>query len=206
MPLAQAAPNAIVVVTLALAIVLGEAARLSVDTRDIWLPPLLSNPIVFAGGDGFRVTLTENQALQCLAALAILVCAGLALQRSRSGRVWRAVSDDPLAAGLFGVDTRRTLALTVITGTAFATIAGAFAATHYGNISFGAGLIYGLKVLIVTAAGSYTSPVGAALGAAAFGLGESLWAGYFPLEWRDGWMLALLVAMLVLRRSGDAFQ
>ncbi|EBU8131870.1 branched-chain amino acid ABC transporter permease, partial [Salmonella enterica subsp. enterica serovar Java] len=130
----------------------------------------------------------------------------LALQRSRSGRVWRAVSDDPLAAGLFGVDTRRTLALTVITGTAFATIAGAFAATHYGNISFGAGLIYGLKVLIVTAAGSYTSPVGAALGAAAFGLGESLWAGYFPLEWRDGWMLALLVAMLVLRRSGDAFQ
>ena len=42
----------------------------------------------------------------------------------------------------------------------------------------------------------------AALGAAAFGMGESLWAGYFPIEWRDAWMYFLLVAMLVLTAPG----
>jgi branched-chain amino acid transport system permease protein len=55
----------------------------------------------------------------------------------------------------------------------------------------------------VTAVGGYLSPVQAALGAAAFGMGESLWAGYFPIEWRDAWMYALLVAMLVLAGAGS---
>ena len=33
-------------------------------------------------------------------------------------------------------------------------------------------------------------------------MAESLWAGYFPLEWRDGWMYLFLVAMLVLIGAG----
>ena len=55
------------------------------------------------------------------------------------------------------------------------------------------------KVLFVTAVGGYRDPLRAAAGAAAFGIAESLWSGYSPLEWRDAWMFALLAAMLVLR-------
>ena len=76
------------------------------------------------------------------------------------------------------------------------------AALYYGNISFGSGMVYGLKVLFVTAAGSYRDPSRAALGAACFGIAESLWSGYFPIEWRDAWMFAFLVALLVLTRTG----
>ena len=54
-------------------------------------------------------------------------------------------------------------------------------------------------MLFVTAVGGYSAPLRAALGAACFGIAESLWSGYFPIEWRDGWMFGLLVAMLVLR-------
>ena len=75
------------------------------------------------------------------------------------------------------------------------------AGSYYGNIGFGDGLAYGLKILFVTAAGGFLSPVRAALGAAAFGMGEALWAGYFPVEWRDAWMYFLLAAMLVLIRA-----
>ena len=32
-------------------------------------------------------------------------------------------------------------------------------------------------------------------------MAESLWSGYFPIEWRDAWMFALLVALLVLQPS-----
>jgi branched-chain amino acid transport system permease protein len=28
-------------------------------------------------------------------------------------------------------------------------------------------------------------------------MAESVWSGYFPVEWRDGWMFAFLVALLV---------
>ena len=57
-------------------------------------------------------------------------------------------------------------------------------------------------ILFVTAVGGYLSPPRAALGAAAFGMAESLWAGYFPVEWRDAWMYLFLVAMLVLIGAG----
>lgn len=72
---------------------------------------------------------------------------------------------------------------------------------YYGNIGFGAGLIFGLKILFITAVGGYHAPARAAFGAAGFGMVEALWAGYFPLEWRDAAMFALLVIILVLTNS-----
>jgi branched-chain amino acid transport system permease protein len=90
----------------------------------------------------------------------------------------------------------------VLGGALAATLAGVLAGLYYGNISFGTGLVYGLKVLFVTAVGGYLSPMRAAAGGAAFGLTESLWAGYFPVEWRDAWMFLFLVAMLVLIGAG----
>ena len=89
-------------------------------------------------------------------------------------------------------------------GALIAALAGILAALYYGNIGFGAGLFYGLKVLFITAVGGYREPVRAALGGAAFGLAESLWAGYFPIEWRDAWIFLFLVALLVLRADSGS--
>ena len=82
-----------------------------------------------------------------------------------------------------------------------AALAGIMAAFYYGNMSFGTGLIFGLKILFITAVGGYNTPPRAAAGAAIFGMAEALYSGYFPLEWRDVAMFALLVALLVLRPS-----
>lgn len=202
-PLADQSPNAIVVATLAVGIVLMELSRISADTRDIWLPPMWSTPVTIVAGGAFPVTLTLNQLLGCAVATLVLIVATLALRRSRFGRDWRAVSDDPQAASFCGVNVSLVFRRAVIGGCFFAALAGAIAALHYGNISFGTGLIYGLKILFVTAAGSYSAPDRAAAGAFAYGVGEALWAGYFPIEWRDAWMLAFLVALLILRRAGS---
>ncbi|MBN9249304.1 MAG: branched-chain amino acid ABC transporter permease [Mesorhizobium sp.] len=171
-PLADASPNAIVTATLGVLIALAEFSRIAADTHDFWLPPMLAIPVVFARTAGFEATMTLIQLINCAVACAVLALGGIALASSNFGRAWRAVCDDPKAAALCGIVT--------------------------GKIGFGAGLIYGLKILFVTAVGGYLSPSRAALGAAAYGLAESLWAGYFPVEWRDAWMLAMLAAMLVL--------
>jgi branched-chain amino acid transport system permease protein len=201
-PLAMSSPNAIVVATLGVALVLMELARIAADTRDFWLPPMLSQPVVLLSANGFLVTLTVIQIINCALAAAAVAFAGLALSRSRLGRSWRAVSDDPSAAAICGVDVRGVFYAAVVGGALFAALAGSMAALYYGNISFGSGMVYGLKVLFVTAAGSYRDPSRAAAGAATFGIAESLWSGYFPLEWRDAWMFAFLVALLVLTRTG----
>ncbi|TIM06101.1 branched-chain amino acid ABC transporter permease [Mesorhizobium sp.] len=201
-PLADRTPNAIVVTTLGILLLLSEASRIAADTHDLWLPPMLAQPIIFARGANFNATLTLIQLLDCGIVVATIVLASWAFARSSFGRRWRAVSDDPKAAAMCGVDVRAVFRHAVLAGGLCAALAGVLAGLYYGNISFGSGLVYGLKILFVTAVGGYLSPLRAALGAAAFGMAESLWAGYFPVEWRDAWMYLFLVAMLVLIGAG----
>jgi branched-chain amino acid transport system permease protein len=196
--LADRSPNAIVVTTLGILLFLSEASRIAADTHDLWLPPMLADPVTFAEGSGFKVTLTVIQLLDCAAVIAVVALAAWLFSHSRFGRAWRAVSDDPKAAAMCGVDVRAVFRRAVLYGGFCAAMAGMLAGLYYGNVSFGTGLVYGLKILFVTAVGGYLSPLRAALGAAAFGMAESLWAGYFPLEWRDAWIYFFLVAMLVL--------
>ncbi|PDQ20375.1 branched-chain amino acid ABC transporter permease [Mesorhizobium sanjuanii] len=201
-PLADRTPNAIVVTTLGILLLLSEASRIAADTHDLWLPPMLAQPIVFAQNASFKATLTLIQLLDCAVVAAAIAIATFAFARSSFGRRWRAVSDDPRAAAMCGVDVRAVFRQAVLAGGFCAALAGIMAGLYYGNISFGSGLVYGLKILFVTAVGGYLSPPRAALGAAAFGMAESLWAGYFPVEWRDAWMYLFLVAMLVLIGAG----
>lgn len=203
LPLAASSPNAIVVATLGVALVLMELARIAAGTHDFWLPPMLSTPVVFLSANGFVVTLTVIQLINCALAALVIAIAGPLLSRSKLGRSWRAVSDDPAAAAMCGVDVRRVFYAAVLGGALLAALAGSMAALYYGNISFGSGMVYGLKVLFVTAAGGYRDPPRAAVGAACFGIAESLWSGYFPMEWRDAWMFAFLVALLVLTGAGQ---
>lgn len=201
-PLAGRSPNTIVAATLGVLIALMELSRIAADTHDFWLPPMLAQPVVFAEGPTFRATLTAIQLIDCAVVVAVVALAGWLLARSSFGRKWRAVCDDPLTAALCGVDAVAIFHSAVLGGALCAALAGIMAGLYYGNIGFGEGLTYGLKILFVTAVGGFLSPLRAALGAAAFGMGESLWAGYFPIEWRDAWMYFLLVAMLVLTAPG----
>lgn len=192
-------PNIIIAASLGVLLVLGELGRIAADTHDLWLPPMLAEPVVFLATPAFRVTLTPIQLVNCGVTALVIAVAGLYLARSQAGLFWRAVADDRHAAALCGVDVGAVFRRSVLASGLIAALAGIMAALYYGNISFGTGLTYGLKILFVTALGGYGAPVRAAAGAAAFGMAEALWAAYFPLEWRDAWIFALLAAMLVLR-------
>lgn len=198
-PLSRAAPNAFLVATLAAMIALGELARIAADTRDWWLPPILATPVLLAPSSGLDVTLTVMQIVGAAAALIALLAAESVLSLSLAGRIWRAVCDDPLAAALIGVDPRRALILAAAAATALAALGGIVATLHYGNMSFGAGLTYGLKVIFVAAIGAGGTPRNAALGGVAIGFAEALWTAWFPLEWRDAGVLGGLCLLLALK-------
>ncbi|MGG2476016.1 ABC transporter permease subunit, partial [Rhizobium sp. BR5] len=117
------------------------------------------------------------------------------------GRRWKAVSDDPVAASLCGVNAGRIFLVSYCAAGLVAAIAGVLATFYYGTMDFGAGLVFGLKVVLISAAGGYASPLICALGAAAVGFAETLWVGYGPAAWRDAAVLALLVGWLIVMRS-----
>ncbi len=197
-PLARQAPNAVIVATLGVAIVLGELGRFAFDNRDMWLSPVSATIVTFWRAADFPVTLTLVQLVNILVALALLTTGAAFMSRSRFGRQWRATCDDPLAASMCGVDAGRVFRASAVLSGLFAAVAGVLAAVHYGNISFETGLFFGLKVLFVAAFGSGRSPLAAAVGAFSIGIAEALWSGYFPSEWRDAAVFSALIAIFVL--------
>lgn len=198
--LVKASPNAVMVAALGAMIVLMETARLASETRSLWLPPFLSTPVVFWTDGGFIVTLTVLQLVNTALMLAMIGLGALILKRSRYGRIWRAVTDDPLAAELCSTNSARVFLLSYCTAALVACLCGILATSYYGNMDFGSGLMFGLKVLMIAAVGGYAEPMRSAAGAALLGLAETLWAAYGPLVWRDFVVFSLLVVVLVISR------
>ncbi|CAD7027749.1 branched-chain amino acid ABC transporter permease [Pseudorhizobium halotolerans] len=199
-PRASVSPNAVIVGSLGLVLVLMEGARLAAQTRELWLPPLMKEPIVLWSGEGFPVTLTT---LQCLSTAILLLLLGMGavfLVRSTWGRRWRAVSEDSRAAEMCGVDARTVFVMSYAAAALMASICGILATSYYGTMDFGAGLVFGLKVVLIAAAGGHAHPIRAAGGAAVIGFAETLWAGYGPIVWRDLVIVGGLVAVLVMSR------
>ncbi len=192
------APNMMITITLGIAIVLMEGARIGADTRDYWLPPLLNAQTQLFPMQG-APTLTALQLINIFTILLVIVAAEAVLRRTSAGRALRAVSDDPQAANLCGTDAANVRRNAVLAGGVLAALGGMLATLYFGNMSFGAGLTYGLKVLFITSAGGFSSPARAALGAFLFGEAESLWDGYFPIVWRELVFYSLLALMLCLR-------
>jgi branched-chain amino acid transport system permease protein len=192
---AELAPNMMIVGTLALSIVLMEAVRIGADGRDIWLPATGQSPVHL----GLGASITTTQLYNIMGIAGMLIVAELILLNTSAGRMIRAVSQDKLAASLCGINVHKTIVLTATASSVMALLGGLLAVLYFGNMSFGAGLTYGLKVLFIAAAGGFSTPRMAALAAFMFGQAEQLWDGYLPIIWRETFFYSALALMLIVR-------
>lgn len=199
-PLAIVSPNAVIVASLGVMMVLMEGARLASGTRELWLSPFLNAPVILWRGEGFPVTLTLIQLVNIALMLAMIGAGYWVLARTRWGLMWQAVADDPLAAELSGTNAARVFVMAYASASLIASICGVLATSHYGTMDFGAGLLFGLKVVLIAAAGGHSNPLRSAVGAAVVGFAETLWSGYGPLFWRELVVVSALVFVLVMSR------
>jgi branched-chain amino acid transport system permease protein len=203
-PIVDRAPNTMIAVSLGVALSLAEIARLAADTKDYWLRQFFALPVEVVPALGVR--LTQIQLLNLGLIAVALTALELFARKSGTGRFIRAVADDPLAAQMLGVNKLSVFNAAILTGGGCAVLAGILAAFYYGNLGFGAGLLFGLKVIFISAAGGFSVPAMAAGGAFAVGLAESLWDGYFPTIYRDAALYMLLTLLLALRTETSLSQ
>lgn len=188
-------PNMMIVSTLALAIVLMEAVRIGSSGRDLWLPPFGSTSVPL----GLGASISRVQLFNIIVIVTLLLSVEMILLYTSAGRTIRAVSQDKYAASLCGIDVNKTIILTATSSAMIALIGGILALLYFGNMSFGSGLTYGLKVLFIAAAGGFSTPRMAAIAAFCFGEAEALWDGYLPIMWREAFFFAGLSVLLILR-------
>lgn len=126
------------------------------------------------------------------------------LQRTRTGRAIRALSQHQSAAQVVGVNINQTVTRAFAVGGAFAGSAAFIFALYYGR-PFGAhGAQSGLLAFAAALLGGIGSPIGALTSGLTMGVVSSLSDYYLKSEWTPVLLLSLLVALLAWRPNGLA--
>ena len=201
-PLRRASPLMPLVASVGLSMVLQSYVFLTGGARDRWLAAPSSSGFVLAAADGFELYVNRPQLEVIVITVAVVALCWFALTRTRFGRAQRACAQDRRMAALLGLDVERIIAGTFAVGGGLAACSGLMAATYYGGVTVGMGVMMGLKALTAAIVGGLGNVMGALLGGFAVALLESFAAGYFYGGYKEAAVFALLILLLVFRPQG----
>lgn len=135
------------------------------------------------------------------AALFIAAALWLFLDRSWTGRSIRAVAQDPMAATLVGVDTKRTYGLAFGLGVALTAFGGGVI-LPYITVSPTIGGQFVVLMFTVVVLGGLGSVTGALVGGIVVGVVQSLSTLVFPIQLQNLCLFVIFIAVLALRPQG----
>ncbi len=201
-PLAIRGGQPILVAGVGMMVAVQEGLRLAQGARNTWLQPVGQGSVALASGGGFEVMVSPRALGVVAMNLVVIALLLLMMKKSRFGRAWRAIADDPKAAELMGLDPRRTLIWSSLIATALAGLAGASVTLLYGGITFSSGTMMGLAGLMAAILGGVGSLGGAVLAGAMIGAMQTLWMVFHAIEHWELASFTLLTAFLVLKPGG----
>jgi branched-chain amino acid transport system permease protein len=124
------------------------------------------------------------------------------VQRTRTGKAMRAVSEDLPAAQLMGVPVNRVIAATFFLGALIAGAGGVAYGTMYGQVDPLTGFMPGLKAFVAAVLGGIGSIPGAVVGGLFLGTIETLFQAYVWSEWKDALAFLVLIVVLLWKPTG----
>ncbi len=158
--------------------------------------PVFSLPKI--GGLSFN----SNQIIVIGVTLLLLAALRFVVMKTKLGTAMRAVSFNPEAAALMGINTSVVISFTFALGSALAAAAGILFAINYPSIDPLMGILPGLKAFVAAVLGGIGNLPGAALGGVIIGVTETLVSGYISSTYRDAIAFAVLILILLVKPSG----
>ena len=199
-PLRASPRLALLITALGLSIVLQNAVMLIVGTEDRTYPEAYTEALI----DGFdigAIHISYQQIFTLGLALVLMTLLTILVQKTRMGKAMRATAQDPMTAGLMGIEANRVIAYTFAIGSALAAAGGILFGLTY-SINFFIGYQAGLKAFIAAVLGGIGNIPGAMVGGLVLGVVEALGAGYVSGTWKDVIAFGILVVVLIFRPSG----
>jgi branched-chain amino acid transport system permease protein len=136
------------------------------------------------------------------AAVVLMAGVHLFLARTPAGRALRATAENPVAAGLLGVNVRGVVVLTFFVASMLAGAAGVLVGLAYSAVHPFIGVQMGIKGLVVMLLGGLGSVTGAMVGGVLLGVLEVLGVAYFASSYRDAFAFGAVMLVLLLRPEG----
>lgn len=146
--------------------------------------------------------ISRMQLLIFVTTIVLMVALQFTVQKTKMGKAMRAVSIDPQAAELMGINPNTVISFTFFLGSALAGAAGVLVGMYYNSINPMMGYAPGLKAFIAAVLGGIGIIPGAMVGGFAIGLIEVLISGYGNSMIRDAVVYGILIIILLVRPSG----
>jgi len=165
-------------------------------------------PDIFASGqDAFSMDVLGSRVIsaEVLLIVAVVVCflvLDRIINKTNTGRSIRALSEDPVAAQLMGINVDRVIVTTFLIGGFFGGIAGSLYGILFGNVVWNMGFIPGIKAFTAAVLGGIGNIRGAFLGAVLLGLIENMSTVCISAEWKNVIAFTLLPLVLIFRPTG----
>lgn len=150
-------------------------------------------------------TISNIQLLILVTTLVLMVVLQFIVRGTKMGKAMRAVSVDPDAAQLMGINVNRTISFTFAIGSALAAAGGVLIGLYYNSIDPLMGVTPGLKAFVAAVFGGIGIIPGAALGGFAIGIIETFISGS-PIEgmaqYKDAIVYGILIVVLLIKPAG----
>lgn len=197
-PVRRASKLTLLIIAIGVSLLLENGGQLLFGADPKFFPQLIPEKMIALGG----LSLTNQQVIVVVVALALMVLLNLFIYRTRTGKAMRAVSFNLDAAKLMGIDTDRIISLTFALGSALAAAGGILVSINIPGIDPLMGVMTGLKAFVAAVLGGIGNIFGAVLGGLILGLAEVMVAGYGSSTYRDAIAFLILIAILLFKPAG----
>ena len=148
------------------------------------------------------VQISNVQILILATALILMVSLQVIIQKTKMGRAMRAVSVDPAAAELVGVNVNHTISFTFALGSALAGAAGILIGMYYNQIDPLMGMTPGIKAFVAAVLGGIGSVPGASIGGFLIGILETFFQSIGLSAYKDSVVYLVLIVILLFLPAG----
>jgi branched-chain amino acid transport system permease protein len=148
------------------------------------------------------LVISSNQVVVIVVTALLIVGLQLIVYRTKIGTAMRAVSLNPKAAQLVGVNNDVVISFTFGLGSALAAAGGILYALNYPSIDPLMGVMPGLKAFVAAVLGGIGNIPGAALGGLLLGTVETFVNGSQWSTYKDAIAFAILIIILLFRPAG----
>jgi branched-chain amino acid transport system permease protein len=148
------------------------------------------------------IVISSSQILVFVVTVLLMFMLRHIVLHTRMGTAMRALSFNPTAASLVGINNDRVISFTFALGSAMAAAGGILYASSYPSIDPLMGTLPGLKAFVAAVLGGIGNIAGAAIGGLVIGLVETTVVGFGGSTYRDAVAFAVLILILLLRPTG----
>ncbi len=197
-PLRGAQKIAVLITAIGVSLFLEYTSMLMFSPQPRTFPAIFTAQLYKFGG----IVINSQQIIILAISVLLMIILTYVVNRTKMGKAMRAVSFDPDAAQLMGINVDRVISFTFGVGSALAAAAGVLVGVYYNSIDPLMGIMPGMKAFIAAVLGGIGIIPGAMAGGMILGIIEALVSGFISSTFRDAAAFAILIIILLWRPCG----